>query len=351
MRMGHRMHSPVSMRRLLPCLCILLVLTLCKKKSPSEPEAEKPNHETFRVEGRHLVDAAGEKVVLRGVNAMIIYWDKHGTVTYPEISKTGANVCRIFWQDDPGTANAMDLDRTLQNCIANRMIPMPSVWMATGNWAELEACVDFWCKPDIAAVARKHEKYILLNIANEAGDGTVSDQEYRDGYEEAVGRIRTAGILSPLVIDAAGWGRGEKYILNNAAYLIEKDPVHNLLFSWHPWDPKSWGGTQKRIRTAIDSAVAKNIPFIIGEFSQSEQGDENWKNTPVEWRFIMEVTHQNEIGLLAWVWWCCGNPADHHSLTTDKIYGHWNNAPWGEEYAVSGTYSVKNTAVRPAALR
>jgi mannan endo-1,4-beta-mannosidase len=323
----------------------------CRKKSAVDP-APGPDarYPTFRTEGRHLVDPYGEKTVLRGVNAMIIFWDKHGTVTYPEIAKTGANACRIFWTSD-ASATAADLDLTLAQCIRNHMIPVPSVWMATGVWSRLGECVDFWCRADVTAVLKRHERTLVLNIANEAGDGSQTDDQYRSGYEDAVSRLRAAGLRMPLMIDAAGWGRRESYILRNAAYLIERDPEHNLLFSWHPWDPRTWGGTRARIQAAVDSAVAQNIPFVIGEFSQSEQGDENWSRTPVEWRFIMEVAHRNEIGWLPWVWWCCQDPADHHSLTTDKMYGHWNNAPWGEEVAVSSPYSIRNTSVRPRSMQ
>jgi mannan endo-1,4-beta-mannosidase len=334
---------------LLGCL-LILAFTRCHKKSPTQPAVQAPKYSTFKVEGRHLVDTYGEKVVLRGVNAMIIYWDKLGTVTYPEIAKTGANTVRIFWNDDE-SANATDLDGTLTTCIHNHMIPMPGVWMATGEWAKLGACVDFWCRPDIAAVVKKHEKTVLVNVANEAGDGTVTDAQYKAGYEDAIGRIRAAGIRVPLVIDAAGWGRGEKTILNNAQYLIGRDPEHSLVFSWHPWDPINWNGTKTRIRATIDSAVARNIPFIIGEFSRSEQADSRSATTPIEWRTIMEYGHRNEIGWLPWVWWCCEEPNDGHSLTVDKIFGHWANAPWGEEVAVTGAYSILNTAVRPASMK
>ncbi|RPI02017.1 MAG: hypothetical protein EHM72_05210 [Calditrichaeota bacterium] len=329
---------------------LALCAVRCHKESPAEPQSPSSRYTTFKVEGRHLVDRYGEKVVLRGVNAMIIYWDKLGNVTYPEIAKTGANVVRIFWMNDP-IATASDLSRTLANCIQNHMIPMPCVWMATGKWDQLDDCVDFWCKGDIAAVLKGHEKNILVNIANEAGDGNVTDAQYRAGYEKAVNRMRTAGIRCPLVIDASNWGRGEKYVLNNARYLIDKDPEHNLIFSWHPWDPISWGGTKKRIQATIDSVVVKEIPFIIGEFSRSEQADSRASSTPIEWRFIMEYAHQNEIGWLPWVWWCCSEPNDGHSLTQDKLYGHWDNSPWGVEVAVTSPFSIQNTSVRPKSMQ
>jgi mannan endo-1,4-beta-mannosidase len=75
----------------------------------------------FRVQGRYLYDRYGERVILRGANAMIVFWDREGKVNYPELAKTGANCCRIFWMtghDPEPVMPASDLDKTLQNCIA-----------------------------------------------------------------------------------------------------------------------------------------------------------------------------------------------------------------------------------------
>jgi len=303
----------------------------------------------MKVEGRFLYDKCGEKVVLRGVNAMIVYWDREGTITFPEVAKTGASCVRIFWKLDHPTPTPEELDLAIANCIANKMIPMVGLWDATGDWSKLGFCVDWWTSPEIVEVVKKHEDYLLVNIANEAGGFSVTEKEFRDGYEVPIGRMRAAGIHTPLVVDAAGWGRGEDYILNTGQYLIDADPDHNLIFSWHPWDPVNSGGTKERIKAAIGASITKNICMIVGEFSRCEFCDDP-EGEPIEWRYIMEYAGKNEIGWLAWVWWCCGDPADCHSITTDKIYGHWNNPPWGEEVAVTSPYSIKNTSVRPYSI-
>jgi mannan endo-1,4-beta-mannosidase len=51
------------------------------------------------VQGRFLYTAAGERVVLRGVNEMFSSsLDPTGERTLPEIAKTGANAVRIMTQ-------------------------------------------------------------------------------------------------------------------------------------------------------------------------------------------------------------------------------------------------------------
>ena len=294
---------------------------------------------TMYVDGRFLYDRCGERVVLRGCNAMIIYWDRRGKETYPEIARTGANCCRIFWKVEPG-ASPQDLDATITNCRDEKMIPMVCVWDATGKWENFAKCVDYWCRPEVVEVLQKHEDCLLVNIANEAGKGDVTHEQYRKAYAKAVARMREAGLRMPLVIDAANWGRGEEYILENAEYLIEQDPDRNLLFSWHPWDTNQ---PQDRYRDAIDGSIAKNICMIIGEFSHFGV----FFKKAIDYQFIMKYCHEKQIGWLPWVWWC-GKEGSHdgHSITTDKQFGHWANPPWGEDVAVRSPYSIKNTSRR-----
>jgi len=148
----------------------------------------------MKVEGRFLYDKCGEKVVLRGVNAMIVYWDREGTITFPEVAKTGASCVKIFRKSDHPTPTPDELDLAIANCIANEMIPMVGLWDATGDWSKLGFCVDWWTSPEIVEVVNKHEDYLLVNIANEAGDFSVTKKEFQNGYEDAIGRMRAAGI-------------------------------------------------------------------------------------------------------------------------------------------------------------
>ena len=67
------------------------------------------------VNGRYLYSANGDTVILKGFNAMIVYWDIHGDVNFPEIEKTGANCVRIFWNLSAPTPKPEDLDQVLAN--------------------------------------------------------------------------------------------------------------------------------------------------------------------------------------------------------------------------------------------
>lgn len=302
----------------------------------------------LRVQGRFLYAPDGEKVILKGANTMIVYWDIHGDINYPELARTGANACRIFWNLAYPKPQPTDLDITLQNCINNHMIPIICLWDATGDWTQLQNCVDYWTSEEIATILKKHEKYLIVNIANEAGSSAMGDNVFKSKYEDLVNQMRTAGIHTPLIIDSDGWGRNASSVLNNGAYLLEKDPDHNLVFSWHVWDPSYWGtGSKTSIKNIIDLSVEKELPFLVGEFGPCEQCD-RCAATAIEWQYLIQYCTENEIGWLAWVWrW-----TDCHSLVKfdPGIYGDWTNNPWGEQIAVSSPYSIQNTSVRPAYL-
>lgn len=317
-------------------LCAIALLAAAMASHAAGPAEDAPP--VFQTKGRHLFDPNGDKVILRGPNAMIVYWDRLGEVTYPEIAKTGANACRIFWTVRAG-ATPEELDQTLQNCWDNQMIPIICVWDATGKWDMLETCVDYWQRPEIAAVLKKHESHLIVNIANEAGTREVTNEQYREAYAKALAGLRAAGLRMPLMIDAAHWGRGEDYIIENAEYLLEKDPARNVIFSWHPWDT---GQPQSRYKEAIGAFADMDICAVIGEFSHL--GVEYEK--PIDYEYLIRYAHETETGWLAWVWWCCGDEADGHSISKDKIFGNWANDPWGAGIAIEHPFGIRATSVR-----
>lgn len=331
----------MSPRGWLATSCVLRILSLSLLMVAPGARADEPGA-TMSVEGKTLRDRFGEPVVLRGANAMIVYWDRPGTVTYPEVAETGANCCRIFWTVE-ADATPEELDATLANCRAQRMIPMPSLWDATGKWDQLETCVDYWCRPEIVAVLKKHEDVLLLNIANEAGDGAVTDDEFRAAYASAIRKLRDAGLRMPLVIDAANWGRGERYLLDHGPFLLDQDPDRNLIFSWHPWDAEQ---PEARYEEAFRASIERDLCLIVGEFSHLDV----FYKQPIDYDAILRLAHEHEIGWLAWVWWCCEGDGDGHSITTDKTFGRWNNDPWGRRVVLDHPFGIKNTARRPRSI-
>jgi mannan endo-1,4-beta-mannosidase len=304
--------------------------------------------ETLRVEGRYLMDPCGEKVVLRGVNEMFIWSsDKDGSKTFPEIAKTGANVVRIVWMDDKDNpaASAANLDKIITNCIANKMIPMPELHGATGEWDKLSKMVDYWVRPDVVEVLKKHQQYLLLNIANEAGGWNVSNKQFKKDYATAIKRIRDTGIKSPLVIDAAGWGQSIDILQANAAYLQKADVLHNILFSVHMWWAAPDNATE-RIVSEIQESVHMELPLIVGEFAPMGVGCKRG----IDYKAIMAQCQQYNIGWLAWSWGLVDNgDCKLMDMTSDEQKGLYEGLEdWGLEVAVTDPNSIQNTSVRTA---
>jgi mannan endo-1,4-beta-mannosidase len=301
--------------------------------------AAAPN--TMYVQGRFLYDRFGVKFIPYGINHMTLWTDISGALSCPEIAKTGSNTIRLQWLM---TGTADQLDTAITNCRASKMVVMPELHDATGDWAKLSQLVDYWVRPDIVAVIQKHQAYVLVNIGNEVGQ-TVSDADYISGYTTAVNRMRAAGIHTPIVIDAASYGQGIDGLQANGPTLIQNDPEHNLIFSVHMWWPYAWGYTDQRVIDEIAQTVNMNLPLVIGEFGNQ------WDTTPtgaIPYKIIIREAHLNEIGYLPWSWGPGNNPQTFLDMTTDQMFNTLHG--WGLEVAVTDPHSIQNIAVRPAWL-
>lgn len=292
--------------------------------------------DTPKTYGPWLFDACKEQVVVRGVNAGIAFPSDPTAASLSEISQTGANAVRLTFRWLYNRSDPQSVRTALQKSTENHMLAIPSLWDATGDWSKLPFAVDFWTRPEMVAVLREYEDMLLLNIANEAGDGSVTQEDFRQGYAQAIRSMRQAGLHMPLVIDAAGVGRDENTILDNAQFLIASDPDRNLLFSWHPWDQDQ---PRLRYETFLKSVLAKKIPVLLGEVSSVGalyQGE-------IDYRAILQMASEAKVGWLWW-WWHSGGRADAHSLTLDGKFGNWANV--GEEVVMTSPYGIDASAKR-----
>jgi mannan endo-1,4-beta-mannosidase len=301
----------------------------------------------LRVSGRYLYDKCGEKIILRGVSNPNIWFHKNGLPQYEEIEQTGANVIRIVW-DTNGSSS--DLDLAIENCIALNMIPMIELHDATGDWSKLQKCVNYWVKSEIIAVIQKHAEFLLVNIANEVGDGNVSKSTFRNDYSKHVSAMRAAGIHVPLVIDGTDWGKNINILQSEGPALSEADPDHNLMFSVHMWWPKMYGFSESSIVTGIAQSVKMGLPLIVGEFSQMHGACDDQTittNNSIAYQTILRECQKNEVGYIAWSWFGNCNPL--WDMTTDGTYATLYS--WGLDVAVDNENSIQNTSVRPYSIQ
>lgn len=304
--------------------------------------AADANHPGFYVKGRFLYDNQGEKVTLYGLNKMCTWTDKDGDPAFKEIAKTGANTVRITWSIED---TAEDLDTVLTNCRKEHMIPVIELHNATGEWDKLPDLVDYWTKDDIASVLISHEKYVIVNIGNEVGNTTVTDEQFIEGYSDAISRIRKAGIHVPLMIDGTSWGQNINILQSCGQELIDFDPDSNLLLSVHMWWPKMYGHNAQEVIDELNESVALNLPIVVGEFGHIWEKTEAGK---IPYQTIMEECARHDIGYIAWSWGPGNNPQDFLDMTSDGTFDTLND--YGKEICLDSPYSVRNLAKRPASM-
>ncbi|MCC2977085.1 glycoside hydrolase family 5 protein [Sphingomonas sp. PL-96] len=324
---------------------LVLLVSIVAAVAPTFSSAANSSG-TMTVRGRFLYTAAGERVVLRGVNEMFAHSpDPTGARTMPEIARTGANAVRIMTALDYPAAS---LDAILGHAVANGMIPIAECHAATGKWEKLDDCVAYWTRPDIAAVVRRHRRWVLVNIANEAG-ATVPAADFVAGYRDAIARIRAAGIDVPLIVDGSDWGKEYAMLLDSWAPLNASDPARAVMVSAHSY----WVGTEEERRAPYRAIVARvtrdNIPFLLGEGPTSAGWD--CKASPYRW--AMGELQRAEIGWLTWSWGMVPNgdcrAEKRYDVTDGGRFGRWKSEA-GEALMISDPASVRNTSRRPCSI-
>ena len=175
-----------------------------------------------------LFDPCGEKIILRGVNKMVIFddIDPYGEINFKEIAKTNANCVRIAWgieRPNRIETTSLELDSVLTKCSRNQLIPIIGLWDYTddkdGGFSKLNLYVDYWTKPDMVKVLMKHQGHIIINIANECADTlleadpvdfNLKTTAFISAYITAIDRIRKAGLICPIMIDGLDRGKSLK---------------------------------------------------------------------------------------------------------------------------------------------
>ena len=308
----------------------------------AEASASDESPGTYYVDGHEIFDPCGEKVVMRGVNHPTIFVDRAGAAM-DEIAKTGANTVRIFWfatKDVPLSA----AEDAVNAAVANGMIPMIELHDSTCKW-DLEPIVEYWTRPESVEFIRKHEAYLMVNIANEAS--APSSEAFREEYLRIVKRMRDAGIHTPLVIDGSRCGRDYEVLFEHGTELLEADPDHNLIFSAHLYDALE----PAALTAVLEESIDLELPFIVGEFThRSPPGCGNM----IEYRHLIEEAERLGLGWLAWSWGD-NNPeswwnSDCPQFDMTRTFSFDSLEGWGKEVAVDHPASIVNTSVRPASI-
>ncbi len=329
--------------------------------------------QNFYVDGRHLFDPSDNKIILRGINlALLDNWEFPPNDKLAEIEKTGANAVRIQWYIDYGAgppqrpAYALtDLDNFLTKCKTNQIVPILGLWDLTCN-PDVNLLnsqlMPWWTDAAVLAVLQKHQRYLIINLANELGVYRWSDNPantlntFKEAYKQAITSIRQH-LHGPIMIDAPDCGTSIEVFTSIGQELIEHDPDHNLLLSAHAY----WAGYDGVPH--IETAINANLPIVFGEVAnkQDEEIDgqtqfcfydldgTNENHPPLiafAYQSLLQMLLEKEVGWLDWSWWKDG--CSQRQMAEDGNFA--NLTAYGNDLVNNPNYGLKLTAVRSAAF-
>lgn len=303
---------------------------------------------TLYVEAGELYTAAGEKFVMRGFNEMFVWSDDPTGEKYiPEIAKSGANSVRLVWDHD--AQNMPGLRTLIENAIEHKMVAIPECHNATGKWGdELQKCVKFWSHPELIKTIEDHKQWSIVNIANEAGDHSITDEQFLEVYKNAITSLREWGYTVPIMIDAAGWGQNVDQLLRVAPALQEHDPWKNVIFSTHSyWGPEVAIENYHKVAKASEK---QGVAMIIGEGPSVTRVGQCDDPKPLPYEEGMRILEAHDTGWLNWSWGGMKNgdcdDYRYFDITKNGQFGQWWHTAGANIVALS-PYSVMQTSERP----
>lgn len=331
--------------------------------------------DTLYVKGRYLYDAQGKKIILRGINLPLLdNWDfpqRDRSGKLPELAKTGANTVRIQWHANYGNPDRLpyslaDLDDCLTQCKIAQMLPILALWDVTCK-ADItlldRQIISWWTSDSVLAVLKKHQRYLIINLANELGHYRWTGHptnallhEFRDAYKTAISRIRQH-LHGPIMIDAPDGGSTIEVFTEIGQELIDHDPDHNLLLSGHAY----WAAYDGFPH--LNAIVQANLPIVFGEIANKQdeivQGEENYcyydldgysESHPPQKGFtyqaLLQTLQDQEIGWLAWSWWKDGCAA--RQMTENGNFSGLTR--YGKDLVHNPVYGLQATAQRSHAF-
>lgn len=288
----------------------------------------------FRVAGNVLNDANGNPFVARGVNNPHAWYDSQAFNVLGNLAARKTNVIRVVWTM---SGSAARLDQILAAIEAQKMVSIVELHDGTGNNSAslLQDMANYWARSDVAAVLRKHERFVMINIANEWGDSGKTPLQWRDDYKQPITTIRNAGLTTTLVIDNPNYGGNPNGGLWYGWDLLNHDPRHNLLFSVHMYGTFN---NRNDVYNTMYNYKNNNLALLIGEFGYNYNSGNNNLGCTVDALSLMQWAQQFGIGYVAWS--TAGNDGPNAWLDLMTNWSgttSWGNTVWYSQHGISNT--------------
>jgi mannan endo-1,4-beta-mannosidase len=293
--------------------------------------------QVFSVSGAKVLDASKNEFVMRGVNNPHIWLPVRSCKSLNRIAELKTNTVRVVWMLN---GKPSKLEKIIQHIIELDMIPMVELHDATGNRTaeKLLDCANYYARADVKEVLLKYERYILVNIANEWGDNSTTNEYWRDSYYKAIDILRVAGYKTTIVVDAPGWGQNIDPFFAYGKDVLNHDTLKNILFSVHMYG--SWNDPVK-ISTDLQKAFDMHLPLIVGEFGYNHYNGNNNLRCKVDHLTVLSKCQELGYGYLAWSW--SGNNKENEWLDlADKK--NWKELNWWGKEVFETENGISKTA-------
>ncbi|MEU4693591.1 cellulase family glycosylhydrolase [Actinoplanes sp. NPDC023714] len=287
----------------------------------------------LHVSGTDIVEANGQKFVMRGVNHMHT-WYANQTNSFADIKAAGANTVRVVLSGGRWTANsASDVQNVIDLCKANKMICVLENHDTTGYGEDaaaysLDQAVDYWI--GLKSVLTGQEDYVVINIGNEPIGNTNAGQ-WTAATVAAIQKMRTNGFQHLLMVDAPNWGQDWQYTMrDNAQTVLDADVQKNTVLSIHMY---AVFNTAASIVNYLDTFENNGWPLVIGEFG--------WRfdSSQVDHETLLAEAVERDLGYLGWSWAGNTDPILDMAIGFDPD----NLSTWGDRI-FNGVNGIKATA-------
>ncbi len=305
--------------------------------SSGNPDIDLPpvSEGGFKVDGTKLIDAKGNEFVMRGINHAHVWFKDQLETALDGIAATGANTVRVVLADGDQweKTTAEDLERTIVECNERKMIAVVEVHDGCGmdKRSYLDNAVSYWI--EMKDVLTKYIDTAILNITNE-WIGEWNAEAWRDGYVEAIPKLREAGIKNTIMVDAAGWGQYGESIRKYGKDVFDSDPDKNTMFSIHMYGTA--GKNERTITSNLKGVTDQGLCVVVGEFGY------NHSDGDVDEAYIMQYCVENDLGYLGWSWKGNGGGVEYIDIAKDWS-GNVLSDDWGE-ILVNGDNGIKKTS-------
>jgi mannan endo-1,4-beta-mannosidase len=300
--------------------------------------------------GKDILDPNGNPFIYRGISLGDSTSMQPSMQLKQDLIATRANALKVPVRGDTTTT-------TLQNyiniCKVNKMVCVLSLVEPYG-WGEnpyaygMSSHTYTWTTPSMLQLLSDNEDYVVINIGNGAFGDNMSQTVFRDVTHSMISTLRVWGVRNQLMIEGGNWGQDwQHHMLDNAEFLLSKDPLRNMIFGVHIYDAYPTAAEAERYIQAYHDL---NLPIVISEFGPIHRkrfpdlrNQEPIKAVDVEG--IMKMAQEKGIGYIGWSW--SHNPVGYTEL---DLFDSARSAftPWAEALIFSDN-GIRATAV-PATI-